>query len=293
VKRETVMEHASRPAPEDAASRAPTLDEQLEDALVALAPVYRMIAWSRDNDRIALDRRIESVEQQRARAHAEAAAQTERWHAEQAEARRRSAEEARARSAGHDHGQDQRRAVMAPPLPSPRRGRDDPPRARRPSLETLFGGSQGERGPRHDAAMIKPPLPAPPAGVRARPAPEAPPEAEATSAGDAGSMARAHVDPRAAPPEPSAPRAADGSGERATPPAIEKGVKVRVLSGPFAHKLGVVGEIDARGGARVHLGLLSTRLELADLEPVAEARERPALQSSHRRPLAPAPRKVR
>jgi hypothetical protein len=75
--------------------------------------------------------------------------------------------------------------------------------------------------------------------------------------------------------------------------ATEKGAKVRVLSGPFAGKVGVVGELDGRGGARVHLGLLSTRLEIADLEPVVESRERPAIQSSHRKPLAPAPRKTR
>ncbi len=74
---------------------------------------------------------------------------------------------------------------------------------------------------------------------------------------------------------------------------IEKGVKVRVLSGPFADKVGVISELDGRGGARVLLGLLSTRLELTDLEPQVEARERPSLQSSHRRPLAPAQRKTR
>jgi len=95
------------------------------------------------------------------------------------------------------------------------------------------------------------------------------------------------------PPEASTPRAGEATGERAGALVIEKGVKVRVLSGPFADKLGVVGELDGRGGARVHLGLLSTRLEVAELEPVVEGRERPALQSSHRRPLAPAPRKVR
>jgi transcription antitermination factor NusG len=74
---------------------------------------------------------------------------------------------------------------------------------------------------------------------------------------------------------------------------IEKGVKVRVLSGPFADKVGVVGELDGRGAARVLLGLLSTRIEVANLEMVVEGRERPALQSSHRKPAAPAPRKTR
>jgi hypothetical protein len=69
-------------------------------------------------------------------------------------------------------------------------------------------------------------------------------------------------------------------------------VKVCVLSGPFAGKVGVLGELDGRGGARVLLGLLSARIEVAHLETVVE-RERPALQSSHRKPAAPAPRKTR
>jgi hypothetical protein len=63
--------------------------------------------------------------------------------------------------------------------------------------------------------------------------------------------------------------------------------------GPFADKQGVVSEIDGRGGARVLLGLLSTRLDVVDLELVVEGRERPALHSSHRRPAPPSPRKTR
>src|SRR5262249_43582914 len=120
------------------------------------------------------------------------------------------------------------------------------------------------------------------------------------------------------PPAASAPSEASAvaaslprASADAAPPVIEKGVKVRVLSGPFVDKVGVIGELDGRGGARVLLGLLSTRLETADLEPLVEGRERPALQSSHRRPfhegaargpkprpgkappIAPAPRKAR
>ena len=64
---------------------------------------------------------------------------------------------------------------------------------------------------------------------------------------------------------------------------MDKGAKVRVNSGPFAGKVGVVGELDGRGGARVLLGLLSTRLAVADLSVLAEARDRPPMHSSHRR----------
>ena len=243
VQRDMAIEHSA------------LLDEQLEDAIAALAPVYHLVAWSRGNDRIALDRRIESAEQERARAHAEAEAQTERWRAEQAEARRRSAEQARPRPQTLDH--------HAPGARPQAPGKA----ARRPSLDTLFA-------PRTPPPHVPKTSSSPPA---------APPPVASLSA--------AHS-PTAPPPSPRAP--ADSDGERLTPPPLmEKGVKVRVLSGPFADKLGVIGELDGRGGARVLLGLLSTRLEITELEPVLEGRERPALQSSHRRPLAAAPRKAR
>ncbi len=238
VTRDTAVEHSG------------LLDEQLEDAIVALAPVYRLVAWSRDNDHIALDRRIESAEQDRARAHAEAQAQTERWRTEQAEAHRTAAEQARARKPSLD-------ALFAS-KPSPPRGAPPPPRSpetARPAVPTR--------------APSKPPPPA----VAPTPVSQEQPSVEIV----------AH------PAEPAGERAP----ARAAPPVVEKGAKVRVLSGPFAEKIGVIGELDGRGGARVLLGLLSTRLEVADLEPVAEGRERPALQSSHRRPAAPAPRKAR
>ncbi len=74
---------------------------------------------------------------------------------------------------------------------------------------------------------------------------------------------------------------------------LEKGSRVRVRRGAFGDKIGVVSELDGRGGARVLLGLLSTRLELDDLELVVDGRDRPALSTSHRKPLAPTPRKAR
>ncbi|AKU99736.1 hypothetical protein AKJ09_06400 [Labilithrix luteola] len=64
---------------------------------------------------------------------------------------------------------------------------------------------------------------------------------------------------------------------------IEKGTRVRVLAGPFANKLGVVEELDAKGRARVRLGLLAATVELKDLVASTEG-TRPILSSSHRRP---------
>jgi KOW motif-containing protein len=66
---------------------------------------------------------------------------------------------------------------------------------------------------------------------------------------------------------------------------LEVGTKVRVLGGPFAGRLGVISELDGRGGARVTLGLLSARVLLENLRPAREA-ARPALQSSHRKPAS-------
>jgi hypothetical protein len=68
---------------------------------------------------------------------------------------------------------------------------------------------------------------------------------------------------------------------------MEKGARVKVLRGPFLEKIGVVAELDGRGSARVLLGLLSTRIEVSDLALVPEGRERPSLQTSHRRPVGP------
>jgi hypothetical protein len=66
--------------------------------------------------------------------------------------------------------------------------------------------------------------------------------------------------------------------------SIDKGARVRVLEGPFAGKVGVVHELDGKGGARVMLGLLAVRLDVKDLALSAERRTRPLLSSSHRRP---------
>ena len=68
---------------------------------------------------------------------------------------------------------------------------------------------------------------------------------------------------------------------------VEKGVRVRVLEGPFSGKVGVVQELDGKGGARVMLGLLAVRLAVKDVVACAEGRVRPLLSSSHRKPLIP------
>jgi hypothetical protein len=68
-------------------------------------------------------------------------------------------------------------------------------------------------------------------------------------------------------------------------PALLVGAKVRVLGGPFAGRVGVISELDGKGGARVTLGLLSARVLLENLGVAADL-VRPSLKSSHRTPKA-------
>ncbi|MGD0680120.1 MAG: hypothetical protein ABSC94_32460 [Polyangiaceae bacterium] len=67
--------------------------------------------------------------------------------------------------------------------------------------------------------------------------------------------------------------------------SVERGARVRVLEGPFSGKVGVVHELDGKGGARVMLGLLAVRLDVKNLAAEGEGRRRPVLSTSHRKPL--------
>ena len=78
------------------------------------------------------------------------------------------------------------------------------------------------------------------------------------------------------PREPNVPELVAGG-------TVEKGAMVRVVSGPFAGRVGSVTGVDGRGSARVLLGLLPAKLSIAQLEAVVEAKDRPAMQSSHRK----------
>ncbi len=69
---------------------------------------------------------------------------------------------------------------------------------------------------------------------------------------------------------------------------IEKGTRICVLRGPFSGKVGVVQELDGKGGARVLFGLLASRLRVSDLVAFRDRsgkNSRQKLMSSHRRPL--------
>ncbi len=57
------------------------LDEQLEDAIVALGPLFKLTAWAPDNDLAVLDREWDAARAERARAHEEAERDVAEWEA--------------------------------------------------------------------------------------------------------------------------------------------------------------------------------------------------------------------
>jgi len=191
-----------------AVTHSELLDEQLEDAIVALGPIQKLIAWAPDNDWIDLGN--------------EPAAK---------DARERPSE-----------GPRDRTATLA------RRERVEQDERER-ALELAREASDEPAKP--ESTHVTPP-PARVAVIRTVPR----------------MMIRK---PLVTEVDPSAP--------------IEKGTRVQVLAGPFRGKVGVVQEIDGKGAARVILGLLATRVEAKDLIAAAEGKDRPALASSHRKPM--------
>lgn len=215
VPKDTALEHAE------------ILDDQLEDAIIALLPVYKLIAWSPENDHVGVERRIEGLHQAQAELHAQVSAETEKWRAEREAERARLAEAARTRAA-EDAGSSHFKPRKAP------------------TLATLFksGPAQAKPAPhdkpeRHDRQDKH----------DKQDRPEKPASKPRGASGDA--------------PQPSAPK---------VPATWGKGAKVGILQGPFAGKVGTIVDLDARGGARVMLGLLSTRIEIAHLQLLSEVK---------------------
>jgi transcription antitermination factor NusG len=215
VKREIALAHSSE------------LDEQLADAIVALAHAYKLIAWAPDND-LAFAGRKAGWRAGRARVE-------ERRELRREERRkRRSVQKKPVRIEGsRREREDARRAVSED---------RDGPTSRRTDADAAKDADQ-EQASRATPAR-RPILPTTLRARGARPA------------------LVTEVDPKA---------------------PIEKGTRVRVLSGPFANKTGVVQELDGTGRARVRLGLLAATLEIRDLVASTEG-ARPMLGSSHRRP---------
>ena len=208
IKREVALQHATE------------LEEQLADALVALAHVYKLIAWAPDNDLAYAGRR---------RAwRAGLARNEERRERREERRKRRSTRKVPVRIEGSRREREDARRVVKDP---------EAPVSKRENVED----EQKDAAPPRVAPPRRPVLPS---TMRAR-------GARVTE-----------VDPKA---------------------PIEKGTSVRVLTGPFANKVGVVQSIDGNGRARVRLGLLAATVEIRDLVANTEG-SRPRLSSSHRRP---------
>ena len=216
-----------------AVTHSAVLDDQLEDAALALGPIYKLVAWAPDNDHVILGQEVDPVVAPRPRAH-------------EACERERSAREARRARAHESEGRDEEgRKRRGPPsidlaetesVPVSSSAHSDEP-AERASASSLSVTNR-----RKLAEIAKP-----------------------------GLRTVARRSPRVTEVDPSIP--------------IEKGTRVQVLAGPFVGKVGVVQELDGKGAARVMLGLLATRLDVENLIASAEGKDRPALASSHRKPL--------
>jgi hypothetical protein len=219
VKREIALAHSDE------------IDELLADALVALAHIYKLVAWAPDNDLIAATRRGA-------------------WRA-----RRARAEERRER--GREERRRRRKGVRKGPV-----------------------RKEGSRREREDARRILST-----ADREAAPVSRKPEEAPEHTAADRGRPETTRVTPPRRPILPTSLRARGARASNDVDPSItiEKGVKVRVLAGPFANRLGLVQEIDPKNRARVRLGLLVATIDIKDLAASAE-NSRPMLASSHRRP---------
>jgi hypothetical protein len=212
-------------------SNAALVDEQLADALVALGSVFRLLAWSPEEDADAIEREDDDE------------LSTGRSRSTMAVERPRRTRPVRIE-----------REPRRPPPPNQRparRVRDEPWTAKDEEAANGVASAQDAVAPGAAEAHE----PTEPARVMS-----SFPPARRTR------LRRV----RTLDVDPSLP--------------VEKGTRVQVQKGPFAGKIGVVQELDARGMARVMLGLLAMSIPASNLVATAEGRERPLLGSSHRKP---------
>jgi len=209
-----------------------------------LWPLYRFLAWSRDNDYVSIDEALAAEAAERQIAH-------ERIEREESERLARiEHEKEQARERAREMGPPG--VVSWPPRPAhvPRAGGDDrggPPPATSPEARP-----ERSREPRarEERARTERPRESRPEARGPRPSRQSPRDRDKPA--DAERAAKpATVPPAVAP----------------VPKEVAKGVRVRIGTGPFAGKVGTVQEID-KGVAKVLLGLMAARVDVADLVPV-------------------------
>ncbi len=228
------------------------LGEQLADALVVLADAYKLLAWAPDNDLIGAGRRGA-------------------WRAG------RALHEAR-RERGCDERRKRRSARKRPSLvEGTRREREEARGLVTVAHSVLAAAREGD-----GVSLL---------GAEPR---DATGELGCADEGKGRTAAQASRQPPSRRPMLQAMMRAPRlrpvlASDKDSKVAIEKGTRVRVLSGAFANKVGVVQELDSKGRARVRLGLLAATVELRDVVASTEG-QRPMLASSHRSPRNTGPR---
>jgi hypothetical protein len=218
----------------------------LAPAFSALLGLYRSVAWSAANDRVSALAAAQSAHTQREAHLREEAAREAAWKAEHDGAieRRREAAAAQARERVSSQEPVRPAAVQAAVQPAVDAARREADLARKEVEKARLEAQAQEALAR--AAQIHPPR---------RPVPRGP--------------MRTHTDIAPHPPEASRrvskvvpSGGAPAREDRGSP--VVPGTKVKVCAGPFAGRIGTVTELDGRG-VKVAFGLLSARIEAADL----------------------------
>ncbi len=222
---------------EETVAAGASLGAWVEETFRALLPIYRLVAWSHDNDLLSIDEEVEAARAERLAHVDEEAARAAEWQAQhlaEIERRRETAEvETRERIARSERPRPAvvQSAVQHLSEPPPKPATQRPPSAPRPSS-----------APRPAVTATAPSAPKP----------------ERTEAELRERLAKA-AKPKAAPKEPV---------ETTSPVVV--GAKVKVKSGPFAERIGTVAEVDAKGHTRVLFGLIAARLEASELVTVSD-----------------------
>lgn len=206
----------------DAVARGASLGDELARAFDALVPLYRLVAWSKENDLVSVEADIARVEAERAAHERESADREAAWRAQHDAEILRAREAAGVRSQERAAAQERARPAVVSAAVQGIVRREEPPAPERPA-------------PRREE--------------RPKPA------------------ARKPLEPKAIEAKP-APRAPEPKPETA-PPTLAVGVRVKVGSGPFAGRVGTVTDLDGKGFAKVNFGLLSARVELAEIATIA------------------------
>jgi hypothetical protein len=272
----------SRP---EAAAAGSGLLRQAADDLGRLAPLYAAAAWTPDNDYVGFDELLERVRVERA--HEE----EEHEGAQRAFSEKRAETQAAARDRLDRMFADRPpegtragvREIALPSLPAwapvGRRRRDDSaerPATERPERPAVERPAAAEMPapPPAESRPVEPERPAagpPPAAPRPRPAAE-PPRGRDRGTGSESGPRRP---PRGAPPSrPALPLVPPVTADPAT--GLTPGSLVRFRDGSLRGRVGTLFEINARGEARVMLGLFTTRVPADQL---AEVRRRPRDES--------------